>query len=126
MKGQALITLIFFAIIASTVSTAAIIMIAVNSLSGSKFQQGIVSYEIAQSGAENGILRLLRNPNYTGETLPVGTGNAVISVSGSGTSTDPYIILSRGQSGNFVRQIQVKATYLNTNLTVQSQKEIFP
>ena len=125
MKGQALITLIFFSVIAISVTTGAVIMIAVNSLAGSKAQDGIIAYEIAQSGMDNGQLRLLRDPSYTGETLSVGTGSAVIQVSGSGTALDPYIILSKGQSGNFIRQIQVKATYLNNTLSVISQKEIF-
>ena len=78
MKGQALIILLFFAIIAINVTAAATVIILVNSLSGSKFQQGTVAYEIAQAGAENARLRLLRDPNYTGETLAVGNGNAVI------------------------------------------------
>lgn len=125
MKGQALITLIFFSVIAISVTTGAVIMVAVNSLSGSKSQDGIIAYQIAQSGMDNGQLRLLRDPSYTGETLNVGGGSVVIQVSGSGTLVDPYIISSKGQSGNFIRQIQVKATYLNNTLSVISQKEIF-
>lgn len=125
MKGQALITLIFFAIIASAIATAAVIMIAVNSISGNKFQQGAISYEIAQSGAENGLIRLLRDPSYTGETLTVGNGNATIQVTGSGTDASPYVILSKGQSGNFIRTVQINATYLNDILIVKSEKEVY-
>ncbi len=126
MKGQALITLIFFSIIAMTVTTAAVLIIAVNSISGTKFQQSEVAYQTAQSGAENGLVRVLRDPaNYTGETLTVGSGSAEITKSGSGTSADPYIILSKGQVGNFTRQVQISATYINNQMTVISQKEIF-
>ena len=73
-RGQALLTLLFFAIVGTTITSAAIVMILVNSLSGSKQQEGQIAYDIAQSGAENGLLRLIRNPTYTGETLPVGRG----------------------------------------------------
>lgn len=126
MKGQALITLIFFTVIATTVTTAAIIMIAVNAQSGSKFQQGTIVYQIAQSGADEAMLRLLRDQSYTGQNnLSVGSGTVDITKSGSGTVVDPYIITSTGKSGNFIRKVEVKATYLDSALSVISQKEIF-
>jgi hypothetical protein len=124
-KGQALITLLFFTIIGVTVTSAAVVMILVNSLSGTKQQQGEVAYEIAQSGAENGIIRLLRDPSYMGETLPVGSGSATITVTGSGTVGNPYVILSKGANGIFVREVQVSATYQGNLLTVTSRKEIY-
>lgn len=124
-RGQALITLLFFAIVGITVTSAAVVMILVNSLSGIKQQQGQVAYDIAQSGAENGLLRLLRDPTYTGETLAVGNGNAVITVTGSGTSSSPYVILSKGTIGNFMREEQITATYQNSLLTVTSRMEVY-
>ncbi len=123
MKGQALITLLIFAIIGITIISAAITMLLINSISGTKSQQGTVAYEIAKSGAENALIRLLRNPSYTGETLPVGSGSALIQVSGGGGS--PYVILSQGTIGNFLRKIQVTANYINNRLTVISQQEVF-
>ncbi len=122
-KGQALITLLFFTIIAVSIISAAAVMILVNSLSGTKLQEGSRAYEIATAGAENGLLRLMRDPTYTGETLPVGSGSAVIQVtSTNGTS---YTILSQGKIGDFVRKVQINATYTNNLFTVTSQKEIF-
>ncbi len=106
-------------------TSAAVVMILVNSLSGTKQQQGEIAYEVAASGAENGIIRLLRNPSYTGEVLPVGSGSATITVTGSGTSGDPYIILSKGTTGIFVREVQVTATYQGNLLTVTSRKELY-
>lgn len=125
MKGQALITLLFFTVIGVTVTSAAVVMILINSLSGTKQQQGEVAYEIAQSGAENGLIRLLRDPTYTGETLPVGSGSATITVNGSGASGNPFIILSKGTNGIFIREVQVTATYQNNLLTVTSRKEVY-
>lgn len=125
-RGQALITLLFFAIVGITVTSAAVVMILVNSVSGEKQQQGEIAYDIAQSGAENGLLRLIRDPTYTGETLPIGSGTAVITVTGSGTSGSPYIILSKGTTGTFMREEQITATYQNNLLTVTSRQEVFP
>jgi hypothetical protein len=126
VRGQALITLLFFTAIGITVISAAVAMTLVNSLSVSKQQQGEVAYEIAQSGLDNGLIRLLRSPNtYTGETLPVGSGSATITASGSGTSGDPYIVTSTGTIGLFIRKVQATVTYENDLLTVTSQKEIY-
>ncbi len=122
MKGQALITLLFFTLIATTVTSAAVLIILINSLNGAKFQQGSVAYEIAQSGVENAKLRLLRDASYDGEVLPVGAGSATVTVSKVGTE---YTILSKGQIGNFTRQIQLVATYSASLFTVSSQQEIF-
>lgn len=124
-QGQALITLLFFAIVGITVTSAAVVMILVNSLSGTKQQQGDIALDVAQSGAENGLLRLIRDPSYTGETLSTGGGTAVITVTGSGTSGSPYIILSKGTIGNFMREEQITATYQNNLLTVTSRQEVY-
>jgi hypothetical protein len=124
-RGQALITLLFFAIVGTTITSAAIIMILVNSLSGSKQQVGQIAYDIAQSGAENGLIRLIRDPTYTGETLPVGSGTATITVTGSGTASNPYVILSKGSIGSFMREEQITATYQNNLLTVTSRGEAY-
>jgi hypothetical protein len=124
-KGQALITLLFFTVIGVTVTSAAVVMLLVNSLSGTKQQQGDIAYKIAQSGADNGLIRLLRDPSYTGETLSVGSGSATITITGSGTNGSPFVILSKGTNGIFVREVQVMATYQSNLLTVTSRKEVY-
>lgn len=125
MKGQALVTLIFFMVFATTVTTAAILVIFVNSLSGSRLQDGTVAYQTAQSGADNALIRLLRDPSYVGETLTIGSGSATISVTGSGTSASPYVITSTGNVNDFIKKVQVTATYEDNELSVVSQKEIY-
>ena len=124
-QGQALITLLFFTVIGVTVTSATIVMLLVNSISGSKQQQGELAYEIAQSGADNGLIRLLRNPSYTGETLSISNGSATIAVTDTGTSNNPFILTSTGTNGIFVRKVQATATYTNNLLTVKSRKEIY-
>ncbi len=126
MKGQALVTLLFFTIFAITVTTAAVVVVVANSKSGVKFQEGSVAFQVAQSGADNAVIRLLRDPGYTGETdLQVGKGLADISVIGSGIIADPYIIISTGKVGDFVKTIEVTVTYEENEMEVISQKEVF-
>lgn len=125
MKGQALVTLIFFTLIATTVTTAAIFVIGVNSISGTRLQEGTVAYQIAQSGTDNALVRLLRDPGYVGETMSIGSGSATILVTGSGTTASPYIITSKGQKGFYIKKVEATATYENNTLNVISQKEVF-
>lgn len=121
-SGQALVTLLFFTVIGITVVAGSVMVIFANSLSGMRFQQGSVAYEIAQSGMENGLLRLLRDPGYTGETLSVGSGSASIAVVPSGV--DGYTVTSVGTLGNFTRRIESTVTYSDNEFEVTSRKEI--
>jgi len=119
-KGQTLVMLLIFMIIAITITSAATVVVLLNSSSTSKFEQATITYSIAESGAENAIIRLLRNPNYTGESLTVGDGTAAVTVVG----TNPKIITSIATLRNFQRTIQVTASYSNNILSVTSWKEI--
>lgn len=82
-KGQTLVIMLTYMIIAIVVTTASITLV-LNSSSGTdKIYQGANSLDIAESGAETAMIKLLRNPNYTGETLTVGGGQAVITITGT-------------------------------------------
>lgn len=119
-KGQVLISLLFFVVIAMTILSAAIAVMMITSISTAKMEQGLSAYTIAEGGAENALLRLLRDPNYAGETLSIGNGYATITING----TDPKTIISIGREGNFERTIEVIVTYTDNILTVTSWKEI--
>ena len=120
-KGQALITLLFFVLISLTITSAAIIIIIVNSISATKSQEGTLAYYTAESGVENALLRLLRDPNYPGETITVGTSTAVITVTKSGNTTT---VVSVGTNGNFKRTVQAQMVYTNGAYTFSNWKEI--
>jgi len=119
-KGQALTILIIFVVIAIIITTAATMTLLSNISLTTQTEKGQLAYDIAESGAENAILRLLRNPDYTGETLLVGSGSATIQVSGSA----PITIVSKGTYLDHTRTIQVTATYTNNILTITSWREV--
>lgn len=119
-KGQALVLLLTFMLIAILVTSASIALVLNSSVGTSKLYQGSNSLDIAESGAETAMIKLLRNPNYTGETLSVGGGQAVITVTG----TNPKTVVSRGTISNFTRTIQVIVDTSNNTLTATSWKEI--
>jgi FlaG/FlaF family flagellin (archaellin) len=121
-SGQALVTLLVFTIVAITITSAAVIILFTNSLGTSKLEQGTNTYYSAESGAENALLRLLRDPNYTGETLAVDNASVVISVANAGNT---YTITSDATLGNFLRSVEVTASFVNNILTVDTWKEVF-
>lgn len=117
-SGYASVAIVVFMAICITVTTASVAIILTNSLAGSKFEQGISTYDLAESGLENGVLRFLRDPsNYIGETLVFDQGTVSVTV-----AADKKSITSTAQSGNFVRTVEAQVDYAN-NLNITSWQE---
>lgn len=120
-RGQTLVFLLVFMAIAITVTTATVAMIIGSSYGASAQEQGTTAFSLAESGAENALLRLLRDPNYAGETLTIGTDQVTITVSGSSQK----VITSVGTSRHFVRTVRVVTNLTNGVLSTQSWQEVF-
>ncbi|MBI4033249.1 MAG: hypothetical protein HY377_01935 [Candidatus Blackburnbacteria bacterium] len=122
LKGQALITLLVFVAVAMIITAGAVTVTIINSQGISKFAQGEEALFIAETGADNAILRILRDPNntYLSETLSVSDGTATITVSGTTSKT----IISEGRSGNFKRKIQVDGSLTGNVFTISAWREI--
>jgi hypothetical protein len=119
-SGQALIVLLFFMIIAITLSTTAIAVVASNSLAVTSMEESTHALEIAEAGAQDGLIRLIRAPNFSGETLTVSGGSATVVITGASTKT----ILSTGVTGTFKRKIQVIVSFTNGIFTVTGWQEV--
>ncbi len=119
-EGQALITLLFFMVIGITVITATALVLSAGILSSSTSEQGLIAYYAAESGAENGILHLLRNPSYSGD-LPTlsfeSGGNASVNISSG-------VITSIGNYGSSIRKIQITTAESNGAFSITSWREI--
>ena len=120
-KGQALTTLLIFTAIALTIITATVMLSVANATSASTTELGAESYGIAESGAENALIRLLRDPTYTGETLTIGDGQATMTIAGS----NPKTISSIGTLGAFRREVQVVVLLTNGVVSIQSGKDVY-
>lgn len=119
-NGQALVVLLVFMIVAIMITTMAVALVIVNASAASQVEQGDMVLKLAESGAENALLRLVRDPSYTGtETLTIDGGSVTATVS-AGT---PAIITSRGVEGEFVRSVTVSADFVDTVLTINSWRE---
>lgn len=120
-SGQALAALLIFSAVGMVIMTATVAAAITSSQQVSSFDRSHEALYIAESGAENALYRMLRDPSYAGETLPVGEGTATIVVTGS----DPYTITSVGVVGGFERTIVVTAGYTSYVLDITNWQEQF-
>lgn len=119
-RGQTLVMLLIYVVVALIITTSAVAIAVVNSKGTDKVYQGTTALDVAESGAETAMLKLLRDPNYTGETLTVNGGSATITVTGATLKT----VTSVGSIGNFTKTIQAIADTSNDVLTVTSWKQL--
>lgn len=122
-KGQALTTLLVFMAIATTITAGSVVVILTGSRSADRFAQGVTAMQIAESGGEEALMRLIRDPAYTGGSVNVGQGTAIATVSGTTVKT----ITITGQYGEYSRQLQITAGYAGGLIQVTPPwREVFP
>lgn len=112
--------LVVIVLLVMIVTTGAV-MVGVSSMrSTTLMARGEVAHAVAESGAENAILGLLRDPSYGGEAdLRIGEGSATIVVSGSA----PKTIVSTGSALGMVRKVEVVVQFASGSWTVESWQE---
>jgi Tfp pilus assembly protein PilX len=120
-KGQVMITMLYIMVIGMLVTTGATYALISNTQSSTTYELGSRAMSAAESGLENAVLRLIRDPAYTGEVLTIDTqSTATISVStASGT-----IITSQGDTNGVIRHMQAEIGYTGSVLTITSWKEL--
>lgn len=121
-SGQALVALLIFITMSIAFIGGMVAVSVINTQSSSKYNQSETAYYIAESGIEEAIIQLLRNPGYanTAQEIPIGKGSAKVLVT---TENNTKIILSVGTYGSLVRKIEVKGDYSDT-FKITSWKEI--
>lgn len=118
--GHALVPLLIFITVGMLIVMMSIALVIMDSTIISSFQQSNSAKYLAESGAENAIMNLLRNPNYVGETLTIGSGTVTTVVTGS----NPFIITATGRSNGFSKTLEVQVTPDAGLLTVTSWQEL--
>lgn len=122
-KGQTLVTLLFFMVIAIIITTAAAIIVAFNAQGTSSFEGGTDAYYAAESGAENALMRFIRDHSYLGETINLNDNITVYSTVSAGLNNS-YTIIATGSSSQAIRTVQISTVYNDNVVTVSSWKEI--
>lgn len=119
--GTILTALLVFVAVGLLITTSATILLADQMLAGERDTRTARLLYAAESGAENAILRLLRDPGYTGEniTMPDGT-EVTISVQ----LTPAMVITSQSEADQIQRTVQVELVRQNGILEITSWQHV--
>lgn len=120
-RGQMLITLLVFIMVALSIAATSVSIIMTNAQSTQSTGQSMEAYYAAETGIENASLQLLRNPDYTGETVYI---NERVSTVIDATHSAQYVVTATGRSGIFTRKIQAILDYTDNVLSVISWQEL--
>ena len=117
--GHALVVLLIFMGMAMVVTLTAVGIGVAGLQTASNLHVGQSAYLLAESGVEEALLAVLRDPNYTTGTLTTDHGTATINVTGQ----NPKTLEITAVAGGFTRRIRVIANLDSGILTVQSYNE---
>lgn len=120
-SGQTLVALLSFMTVAITITTAATLITVESIKTTTIYSIGNTALSLAETGAENALLRLARDPAYSGESLNIAGGTAIISIS---PSLPSKTITSEAVVGDTRRKVQVQVTLANNQVTITSWKEV--
>lgn len=116
-----MITMLYVMVIGMLATTGAAYAVISNTQAATTYELGSRALAAAESGLENALLRLIRDPSYAGETFTIdATTTATISVStGSG-----IVVTSIGAVGAAKRHMEAVIHYNGDILVVDSWKEL--
>ncbi|MEX0616339.1 MAG: hypothetical protein WD231_00835 [Candidatus Woykebacteria bacterium] len=119
-KGQALVTILIVIAMTTLATSIALVSTSFAQNVGRATQTEIIHYA-AESGVEQALIKLLRDPSYTGETFVTPDGASVqVAVP---LSPNPRLIASVATKNNLKRRVEVSVTISNNILTTTSWKE---
>ncbi len=121
-NGQALITLIFFVMIATIYISAAVVILMVNSLAATRTEQGVYTARFAEGALEDTFLRLLRDPSYAGGSFNLDDGSVTVNVVNTDGTRDIDVTFTRGE---YQKKYQARVQFVETEMTILSWKEVY-
>ena len=119
-QGQALIVVILIGMITLIGVVSATTLVISELKKNVATTLGIAQYEITYGAAENAFMQLLRNPNYTGETVTLGLSTCYITVAGTSTKS----VDVRCTNGDYVRKIGATVTFAGGIMSVSGITEL--
>ena len=120
--GMALVTVIVVSGLAMVVITAGVTLSILTSQANLGFLQGQKALYVAEAGAEEALIRLLRNPSFTQETLNIDGGTAIINIS---DNAGIKVITVDGQVVGAKRWVVVEVDDSSGMMVVNSWQEQF-
>lgn len=120
-NGQVLVSILIIIAVAVLATGSAVVASSLSRNTGITTVSDKLLYA-AESGVDESTIKLLRDPNYSGESLNING----VSVTTNVTSPTPSerVIISEATQDNLIRKVEVSAEFVNNILKVNSWKQI--
>lgn len=119
-SGQALIPILIIMVIALILGVGVLNLSIGGLLLSFSSQEGESTLMATEGALENGLLRILRNPSYPGESLQVGGVSCTINTSGQ----SPVVMTAQCDSGRAIRQLQAEVDFVAGEMIVSNLREV--
>lgn len=120
-RGQALLVVTLIGVIALIAVVSATTLLISELKKSTVTTRGLAEYQITYGVLENALLRLLRDPNWAGETVTLGTSTCVVTVTGA---LSAKTIETSCTDGNYVRNITASAAFEDGIMSVSTITEV--
>lgn len=121
-RGQALIMVVLVGVIA-LIAVASATTLAISELKRTTTTTlGVSQYHITYGAMENAFMQLLRNPDYSGETVMLDGSTCTITATAGLTKTVEVRCVSA--DGSYVRKLTATVTFSGGTMTVSGISEI--
>ncbi len=118
-NGQALLIVILLSAIVLTLSLVTSSLSVANLQETIIFKEGIKTYFLTESALENGLLRLLRYPQYSGESLQLEGIPCIIEV-----TQEPLKVRAWCDTGKVIRRLETDVSFIDGQMQVSQIKEV--
>lgn len=119
-KGQALLPLLIIIVIVLSLGTIAVELAISNILVDRYLQESLIGYATTEAALENGLLRILRHPEYAGESLQIENSSCTITIAGNW----PKTITAVCDNTQRIRKLEAEVNFVSGVLQVIHIQEI--
>lgn len=120
-NGQVLVSILIIIAVAVLATGTAVVASSLSRTTGVATVSDKLLYA-AESGAEETLIKLLRDPNYSGESVNINGVSVNINV--TNPTPSERLIISKAVQDNLIRKVAVSAEFINNILAVNSWKQI--
>lgn len=119
-QGQALLPVIIVMAIVLVLGVGALHLSVGGMLISFSSREGETALLATEGALENGLMMILRNPSYAGESLQVSGYPCTITVSGQ----SPAVMIAECQSDRAIRRLQAEVSFIDGEMVVDNLQEI--
>lgn len=120
-SGQILTSVIVFMAFGLSVIALSSVLTIINIQNTAKYSESTRALNYAEAGAEEAVLRIIRDPNYPGGTLPLDTANVNMQIVGDASNKT---VTSTAVYNGFTKRIQVQVSLADDKVSLVSWKQI--